>query len=138
MELVFAFLTTAAEQAIGGSLHLFGADFDTVGASSFPLHMPPFTLVAKFRFSPEEVSVDHKLSVFLDEPNGETVSIVEPTKINLTLNGNDPTRPAAGTVLLKIGMKFETPGEYRFNIKVDGVAVTTLPLVLQQSDEPSS
>lgn len=109
--------------------------FENIVAPSFPLDHPPFFLCVQVEFEPVEAEQIMELTAKLIDQDGHKV-------VDFNAQGPVPRDPGGGqTRLFLIFMvppiRFETPGQYRFDITMHGnkIGEELLP-VLQAGPNP--
>ena len=132
MELSYAFLARAAEQAQDGTMHVFGADFDTIQLPAFPAMAPTFALLISFACRPDELGDVHEVEIQIEDPHGVRSRAAE-KQLVVGEGLAETKRRFRASLLIMIGMLFSEAGEYRFMISVDGSVVKTLPLLAVQA-----
>jgi hypothetical protein len=85
MELLTAFLAQSAEVVSDGRLYLLGGGIDAFDTDVLPTIVPPFSIVARFRFSSDECEKPHPYRLEITGPAGSQFSLaiqstVFPTK----------------------------------------------------------
>lgn len=131
MRLDFAFLADAADSPPGGKLYILGAGFDTIHSRNFPCIHSQISLVMRIILNPVEVEKPHKAAVQLIDADGK--DIISKIEVNIVAPhpGSTPVREVGlGIVNNLKDIKFERPGQYSFEILLDGVNVKSLSLSL--------
>jgi hypothetical protein len=127
MQLAFAFLSRAAERSQDGTIHAFGAGFDSVQLPHIPTASTPMALVAKFRCEPRERGQVHEVGVDLSDPAGKVAHLVSERLV--IGDGTGTTNwPLAATLVAAIDAPFEVEGEHVFHVSLDGTQIASLPL----------
>ena len=131
MEIEFTFLADAAQASTDGKLHVLGAGIDRLLAGQFPAVHPAITLVLKLRLHAAECDRPHNLEVELWDPDGSAVGV----KVEAQFSAARPLagRPAFTQLVLNMfQLQFERPGDYAFQVLVDGQHFRSVPLLLEQ------
>ncbi|HEV7222750.1 MAG TPA: hypothetical protein VGN42_08620 [Pirellulales bacterium] len=135
MEVSYAFFARAAEQSPDGTLHVFGADFDTLQVDAFPA-LTPFNLVVKFVCRQFERGETRRIAIDLTRPKGARSQVAE-KQIVLGAGVAEHDQDFGASLVVLIGMLFEAAGSYSFHVLVDGVEMKMLRLrVLPTSAAP--
>ena len=131
MEIDLALMADAATVDAAGKLNILGV-FDRITARHFPAPHERMSLVLRFTAGLAEAG-DHRLLISLKTPDGS--ELIPPFDRTLHLG------PGPGHVggeirfphLLHLnGIVFPTPGQYSFDVRVDGKYLMSLPLRLSQ------
>ena len=134
MEIDLALLADAATVDSSGKLNILGI-FDRISATGFPTQHPHVSLVLRFAASLTEAGA-HKVEIVLSDPDGEEV---------VRLDGEiqvAPGPPAAGgrvrvpQVVNMDRLVFPRPGQYAFDVSVDGENQVSVPLFLHEVRPP--
>lgn len=131
MEIDLALLADAATVDAAGKLNILGV-FDRIAARSFPAPHPHLSLVLRFQAALNEAGT-HKVEIVLRDPKGgEVVRVTGDVHI-----GPGPAN-AGGQVrvpqVLNLGrLVFPEPGRYAFDVSVDQVHQTSIPLTLHEA-----
>lgn len=130
MQLAFAFLAHAAELGQGDRLlSVLGGDLDMLMADTFPYVRPALALALKVVLDEAEWRSDHRLTVELRDPDGETMQRTVEFTIEAREVPGDAMRPVGASVVVNYQrVEFPKPGIYSFHIKSDGEALTSVPL----------
>jgi Family of unknown function (DUF6941) len=131
MEVEFAFLADAAQVSPDGKLYVLGAGVDRLMAAQFPAVHPLLTLVVKLKLHATECERPHQVEVELWDPDGQTIGAKVETGFSAPRQPG--SRPAfAQIVLSMVQLQFEQPGDYAFQVLVDGQHYKSVPLYLEQ------
>lgn len=130
MKLDFAFLADAADCPPGGKLYILGAGFDTIHSKNFPCIHPQISLVMRIILNPIELDKPHDAEIRLIDADGKDVI----SKIKLNIPAPKVPVPVKeigiGLVSNLKEIKFESSGQYSFEILLDGAHIKSLPLNL--------
>ena len=128
MEVDLALLADAATIDGSGKLNILGI-FDRIGTSSFPARHPQMVLILRFIAALNETG-KHEIGITLKDPSGNEVVRVD-GEMQLAPG---PASVAGGIrvphVLHLDGLVFPTPGQYAFDVRVDGEHHASLPLTV--------
>ena len=125
MELKAAHLADAANISQEGKLNIHGI-FSRIGLSSFPGTYSKFTVVVILEAHPSETG-KHTLNMRLADEDGREVAKVE-GEIEVG-KAKLPDRPIRVQVVLPMeGLRFPKPGNYSFDILLDGRYEDSIPL----------
>ena len=128
MEVDLALIADAATIDNSGKLSILGI-FDRIGTSSFPARHPRMVLVLRFIAALNETG-KHRIWITLRDPTGKEVVGVD-GEMQL---GPGPAGDGGGIrvphVLHLDGLVFPVPGQYAFDVRVDGQHHVSLPLTV--------
>ena len=128
MEVDLALIADAATIDNSGKLSILGI-FDRIGTSSFPARHPRMVLVLRFIAALNETG-KHRIWITLRDPDGKEVVGVD-GEMQL---GPGPAGDGGGIrvphVLHLDGLVFPVPGQYAFDVRVDGQHHVSLPLTV--------
>jgi hypothetical protein len=108
-----------------------GIGIDRLVAGEFPATHPALTLVVKLRLHAAECERQHKLEVEFWDPDGQPIGATVEAQFSAE-------RPPAGRsafaelVFNMLQLQFERPGDYAFQVLVDGQHYRSVPLYLEQ------
>lgn len=124
---LFVLADYAADQ--GGKLTIVGI-FDTLGGPMLPIVHPHCSIAVKMRFEKIEEG-KKRIRLNLSDADGKLVipSIDMPIEVRL---GDDQHTTTSQIVANIAGLKFENPGEYSFDIAIDGRHESSIPLFVRQ------
>jgi len=132
MELDFALLADAAATPPDGKLYLIGGGIETILSPKYPCMHGNLSLVMRFIFTPMDAGSNHSVKVILiDADGGEVIPALE---LSLPVPDKFPAMVRAGVSIVGNlqGLKFEQPGEYRFDISVDDSVKKSIPLYMME------
>ncbi len=132
MEIDLALLADAATIDGSGKLNILGI-FDRLTTASFPTRHPHLSLVLRFSAGIQEVG-RHDVGILLKAPDGNEVVRID-GEINLAPGPSD----SGGAVLVPHvlnmdGLVFPLPGQYAFDVRVDGEHLASIPLTVHGSE----
>ena len=132
MKLDWAMLCTAAE-ARDGLAYIIGGGWDTTGRGEFPSVFVG-GIVIRLQFRPEEMG-GHQLRLAARNEVGEPVGEAVEVAFNVDLPDNLPEGWDANSLISVTlnGLPLPAPGNYAFDIEVDGALVRTLPFRVLQT-----
>ena|SRR5437660_7761677 len=122
MQLDFAFLARAGDIAKDGMFSVLGAGINTFEGPAFPLSAPPFVIVVKVFFQPEELDRAHVLVVSVLQPDGSAVPDARyEHRFSVEKPGGRELGQATFTSLIAVsGLIVPRPGPYEIQFSVDG------------------
>ena len=128
MEVDLALIADAATIDSSGKLSILGI-FDRIGTSSFPARHPRMVLIIRFIAAMNETG-QHQIGITLRDPAGKELVGVD-GEMQL---GVGPVGAGGGIrvphVLHLDGLVFPVPGQYVFDVLVDGEHHASLPLTV--------
>lgn len=135
MEVALALLADAANTTRDGKLNVLGV-FDAIYAPKFPSAHPSMVLVLRLEALADDWDRKHELDVrFIDEDGAQLLKIDARV---LVPPGGDSGRPRRFTHPIQInGLSFKKPGNFAFEIRVNGELATTLPLSILEAKRTS-
>jgi hypothetical protein len=135
MEIRYAVLADSANVSREGKMNITGI-FDQVNAVTFPAAHPGASLAIGFEAHGSEVGVHNVLITFADADGQRIMQ----TKVELTVHPpNDASQAARGGHVLPIPLiPLPTPGDYTFDVFVDGRYATSIPLAARQVPDPQA
>ncbi len=137
MEIEYAFLADAA-QVSEGKLYVLGGGFNRIWARSFPITHPSMSVVVKINLHHMEWDRPHRFEIELWDPDGKRMAQMA-GDIAASAEPGKPARPGNAQLVLNIqNQQFSTPGDYAFYIAIDGHHLKTLPLYLEQLNQPGA
>lgn len=131
MEVALALLADATNTTRDGKLNVLGV-FDAIHARKFPSAHPTMVLVLRLEASTDDWDRKHELDVrFIDEDGAQLLKI--DARVVVPAAG-ESGRPRRFTHPIQInGLGFKTPGNFAFEIRVNGELAVTLPLSVLES-----
>ncbi len=134
MQLEYAFLADSAQVSSDGKLFVLGGGIDRIFSVSFPAMHAYMSLVVKVQLHPAECGREHGLEVELWDPDGA------PIGGKVAGNFTAPRQPEGRASFVQLVMnvlnaEFRVPGEYAFQVVIDGQLIKTLPLRLERLQE---
>ena len=134
MEVDLALLADAATIDSSGKLNILGV-FDRLSTASFPTRHPHLSLILRFAAGLDEAG-RHGIEIRLNAPDGSEVMRID-GEMQL---GVSPSGVSAGLrvphVLNVDGLIFPVPGQYSFDVRVDGVHHVSIPLAVDGPGKP--
>ena len=125
MELILGVVADAANKAVGDKLNILGV-FHTIGAAQFPVTHPHLALALEFRAAPYEKGRSFRIEINLRDPDGKAMFDMQG---DLQLAPEAPVlRPIVPMDINIHNLVFPSPGDYRFEISVNGDLVGEVPL----------
>ena len=139
MEVEYGFLADGAQTSSDGKLYVLGGGIDRIFAKQFPAVHPMMALVLKIRLHPSECEREHNLELELWDPDGNPIG----GKLTAAFSAGRQEKGRDSFVQLVLNIlqqQFPRPGDYGFQIVIDGQHKKTASLYLEQIDgqkEPS-
>jgi hypothetical protein len=118
-----------------GKLNILGA-FDSIAGVRFPLVHPHCAIALRMRFGPMEEG-PHEIRIVLIDGDGREALKPMEMKINVRIL-KDGYFASHNAVINLERLPFRTPGEYAFDISVDGEPRTSIPLKVMQVKRPQT
>jgi hypothetical protein len=129
MEIDLAVIADAANVSQEGKLNVLGV-FDTISAREFPFRHAAMVFVVRMTADFTEQGTC-KLEVRLMDADGGQVFKAEGP---MEVSGGAPGRPAKPHVIIGLsGISFGKPGDYSFEILVDGQHMKSVPLYVTEA-----
>jgi hypothetical protein len=138
MELDFTFLAEKGGTSTDGKIFCFGAGIDAMVAVglSFPVHLPPFSLIARFIVQPHEVDERHVFQIQIENPKGELADKSTPAPIVTKKDDYDESQPTGAIITANMHIIAMNPGLYRFHVLLDGRDIKSVPLRIISEPAP--
>jgi len=108
-----------------GKLNILGA-FDTIAGKQFPLVHPHCAIALRMRFGPMEEGA-HAIRIVLIDGDGREAFKPMELKLNVRIPQNGYFASHNAVINLE-RLPFKTPGQYVFDIFVDGESRTSIPI----------
>lgn len=129
-QLDFAFLADAAEAEPGRKLYVLGGGIDSISAVGYPVVHPHLALVMRVLVHPSESGRTHRMEITLVDTDGGHLAQVQGE-----FTGPPAPQPLGrdvgiNMVLNFVNVRFESPGDYAFEILINGQHQKSLPLRL--------
>ena len=137
MDVALALLADAANTTRDGKLNVLGV-FDVIYASKFPSAHPSMVLVLRLESAAADGNRQHELDVrFIDEDGAQLLKIDARVVVPPTPESG---RPRRFTHPIQInGLQFKKPGNFAFEVRLNGDLATSLPLtVLERKSPPTA
>ncbi len=115
----------------GGKLNILGC-FDTIGARAFPCQHPMCALAARMRFDVGEEGA-HSFEFHFCDPDMRPV--MKPVKQSISVEIPNERSQLHHHIWNILGFELKEPGEYYFELKVDGESRSRVPLYVLQAQE---
>lgn len=129
MELDFALIADAANVSQEGKLNILGI-FDTIWGREFPVRHASMVFVLRVRADFTDQG-EHALEVRLIDADGKQLFRAEGP---IEVPGGAPGRPIKPHVILGLsGVSFAAPGDYSFEVIIDGHHLRSVPLHVMQA-----
>ena len=137
MEVALALLADAANTTRDGKLNVLGV-FDVIYASKFPSAHPSMVLVLRLESAAADGNRQHELDVRSSTKTAPSCSRSTPAS-----SCPPPPSPAARVASrhpIQInGLQFKKPGNFAFEVRLNGDLATSLPLtVLERKSPPTA
>jgi hypothetical protein len=131
MEIDLALLADAATVDASGKLNILGI-FDRIAAADFPAPHPHLSLVLRFTAGIQAAG-SHKVEIILRDPDGEEVVKIA-GDFHIVPRRDSMGGPVRVPQVLNLGrLVFPKPGQYAFDVSVDGEHHISLPLTLHKA-----
>ncbi len=129
MDLDFAVIADAANVSQEGKLNLLGV-FDTIWAREFPFRHASMVFVLRVKADFTEEG-SHRLEVRLIDADGGQLFRAEGP---LQVPAGSPGRPIRPHVVLGLsGVSFSRPGDFSFEVMLDGSHLASVPLYVMEA-----
>ena len=129
MEMILGAVADAANKAVGDKLNILGI-FHAIFSPTFPVAHPHLALALEFRAAPLEKGQIFVIEIVLRDPDGKQVFGMQG---NLQLSKETPALSPIIPFDINIrNVHFPTPGNYRFEVLVNGSRKGEVPLELVQ------
>ena len=130
MDVEYALLADSA-QVVQGKLYMLGGGIDQIGAYNFPAVHPFLTLAMAIKVYPAECGREHKLEIEVWDQDGTRIGPHLEAKFSTDRRKDDPMKHSLVQLVLNFAQpKFDRPGDYAFQILLNGEMRKTLPLTL--------
>jgi len=134
MQLEYAFLADSAQVSSDGKVFVLGGGIDRIFSKQFPATHPYMSLVVKIQLHSAECEREHGLEVELWDPDGNPMG----GKVAGTFSAPRQPRGRPSFVQLVMNVlnaEFRVPGDYAFQVVVDGQLLKTLPIHVELLQE---
>ncbi|MEI6534498.1 MAG: hypothetical protein WCN98_04080 [Verrucomicrobiaceae bacterium] len=115
----------------GGKLNILGC-FDTIGARTFPCQHAMCALATRMRFDVGEEG-EHSVEFHFCDPDMRPV--MKPLNLNIRIDIPNERSQTHHHIWNILGFEIKGPGEYYFELKVDGQPRSRIPLYVLQAEE---
>lgn len=132
MEVDLAVIADAANVSQEGKLNILGV-FDTIWTREFPFRHAAMVFVVRMRADFTEQGA-HRMEVrLMDADGGQLFKAEGPMQVP----GGVPGRPLKPHVIMGLGgISFQKPGDYSFEVIVDGHHMKSVPLYVMDTPSP--
>jgi hypothetical protein len=103
--------------------------YDRIGANSFPARHRQLQLAIRINSTRADLGHDRQIMVDLVNSEGKTLHKAEGV---ISIPGGMDRPPTLNLVMVFEDTVFEQPGEYQFNVFIDGRLEAEVPLTLEQ------
>jgi hypothetical protein len=136
MDLALALMADAANTAADGKLNVLGV-FDAINSPTFPVTHPSMVLVLRFDAGSVDWDTKQDINIRLINEDGDQMLKVDAA---LTVpRGSDVANRHRFTSQFQInGLTFKKPGDYAFDIVVNGDRKGQVPLSVRTIDRSST
>ncbi|GAC1355596.1 MAG: hypothetical protein NVS4B8_18270 [Herpetosiphon sp.] len=140
MEIAFAFLADAATAPGDGKIYVLGGGINVLGAAAFPFTHHAMTLVVCLSVHPTESDQLHSLEIELWDADGTQVGPKVSGQFGAQRHPEHPSwKIMVPVALTYANTVFPRPGDFEFQIGVDGRHLHTLDLhVVPMAAPPTS
>ncbi len=135
MNLDLALLADYANLTADGKLNILGV-FQVLQAVSFPVALPQMQVVMSFEAGVAEASEEHKVDLQLIDADGKRLFAVSGQMAVGAIRAGEQFH--AHHILTINNLRFDRPGDYRFDIFIDGQSVKELPLRVVERSAPKN
>ncbi len=132
MELNHLLIADYANVDREGKLNVMGI-FNRIYTNTFPAQHPEMRVIISLLATPAEAGRTRHLEVKLIDEDGNGLLEWE-TDVDIPQYRGKPI--VVNQILKFVGVTFPTPGEYAFNVLVDGDDKGTAPIYVEQRDAP--
>jgi hypothetical protein len=133
MDVTLAVLADYANISQDGKLNIMGV-FDAIYAEVFPTVHPEMKLVVQYEASTGDVQATHSIEIQLMDADGRKPMVIGG---QVTVGDIRPGFPLKANSILNIrNAQFERPGDFVFNVLVDGEIKHQVPLKVLQIQKP--
>lgn len=134
MNVVLAVIADSANISQEGKLNIMGI-FDALYAETFPTIHPEMKLVVQLEADIDEGEQVHEIEIQMMDADGRKPFVVNG---QVVVGEVQPGSPFKTHSILNIrGVQFERPGDFVFNILVDGQVKRQVPLKVLQLPVPA-
>ena len=133
MDVTLAVLADYANISQEGKLNIMGV-FDAIYAETFPTIHPEMKLVVQYEAGAADGQAVHEIEIQLMDADGRKPMVVNGQVGVGEVHAGFPVK--ANSVLNIRNVQFESPGDFVFNILVDGVVKHQLPLKVLRLAKP--
>jgi len=112
-----------------GTFDIMRGGFSSFGSREFPHRHTTMYIALKFILNPVEAGKDHKAEIKGYDTEGKPL-MHEPVIMSFNVPKRGDFNVYATTVTVLHYVVFEKPGDYRFDVYVDSVIKTSIPLTM--------
>jgi hypothetical protein len=121
MELTTAFLAHAVQVSSEQQMYMLGGGIETLLATELPTSMRPASVLARFRFPPEECGKTHLASLKITGPSGSRYDLEMAFELRPTLPEHFLDRESHIAIGLSVShLTFDLPGLWAFDFFGEG------------------
>lgn len=131
MEVDLAVLADAANRSDNGKLNILGVFDSLTLGPDFPAHSPTFAIVVRVVLHRTELG-EHRFELRVADADGREISKLDGT-FDVKRKKSDP-RPVRAAIVLQAQVNFPAPGDYTFDILLDGRWEQAIPLRVLRSE----
>lgn len=137
VDVEYAFLADSADAPPNGKLYVLGAGIDRITAANFPVVQPTITLVVKLRLHAAECGAPHTFTADLWDNDGQPCGVHIEQQFIAARNSERPAASVYAQLIMHlVGLRFSAPGDYSFELMVDGTHYKSISLALIQLPNP--
>lgn len=135
MNVTLAVLADYANLSQEGKLNIMGV-FDAIYAETFPMIHPEMKLVVQYEAGAADVQATHRIEIHLMDADGRKPMVITG---QVAIGDVQPGYPLKTNSILNIrNAQFERPGDFVFNVLVDGEVKHQVPLKVLQLSRPAA
>jgi hypothetical protein len=125
----------ASAHQTDGKLYVIGGGIKVLPFAVFPAIQPQLSLALGIEVAPDELGMDHTLTIESRSPMDEAVS--QPVSVTFSvLPGNDPSRPGYFHFVSNMdNVGFPVEGDYVFAIAIDAEQLAQITVRAERSDD---
>jgi len=133
MDVTLAVLADYANISQEGKLNIMGV-FDAIYAETFPTMHPEMKLVVQYEAGAADGQATHQIEIQLMDADGRKPMVINGQVGVGEVHAGFPVK--ANSILNIRNAQFEAPGDFVFNILVDGIVKHQLPLKVLRLAKP--
>lgn len=129
------FADHASAHQTDGKLYVIGGGIRALPFAVFPAIQPQLSLALGIEVAPDELGMDHTLTIESHGPTDEAVS--QPVSVTfLVPPGKDPSRPGYFHFVSNMNnVGFPVEGDYEFAVAIDGEQLAQITVRAEQGDD---